>query len=94
MIDREGLFKIWDDACKSQEAARQALNHVDTQLANAREALAATLIPPDAVPGEQFGVWICDVLIQVTVAQPPRIGTVDVSEGQRPHELKIRARLK
>lgn len=89
MIDRETLFKIWDDAYRERDAARRALDHADNVLTNAKTTLVNSLIPHDAKIGETFGIWICNTLVQVTVPAAGFEGEIGVRIREFEAEPKI-----
>ncbi len=69
-VSREGmeLIKTWESARKNEINARHALNRAETELMNAHDKLAKWMLPHDAKPGEKFGVWVGNDLIQVEAA--------------------------
>lgn len=69
-VSREGLdlIKAWENAKSAEMRARHELHKCETALMNAHNALAKWMLPHDAKPGEKFGVWVGNDLIQVQAA--------------------------
>lgn len=67
----EGARRIerWEQAKKSLERAKSAVNSAECELANATNDLAKWMLPEDAKPGEKIGVWHLDSLIQVEASK-------------------------
>ncbi len=56
--------KRWVAAVKRLELMKAELNRAQCEASNAESALAAWLLPPDAVVGEKVSMWFGDTLLQ------------------------------
>ena len=69
-VAKEGLdlIKDWERASHQAIRARIAHKEADEVLKLAEGKLAKWMLPHDAKPGEKFGVWVGNDLIQVEAA--------------------------
>ncbi len=69
-VSKEGLdlIKTWEIATSAHKRALQEVNARFIDLQNAERLLCKWMLPHDAKPGEKFGVWVGNDLIQVEVA--------------------------